>query len=205
MSLCGSIPVEQCAPLVGGLDLLWAEVTCLQDAGGHHCGRERGWSRLRGGISSLLPGCHCLIRGGVRSQAGGAEALRIGSKLTLFPLNTCSPLCQHWHPCHRGEQCWSKRGPCRLQACDQSGATAGQPRTQVASDVLPVPASSERQPLLYLSLLVHRSSQPPLPPVCGGVILQGSWGPGGSWSILGMGCGGLAAIRDQDHPDALPV
>ena len=83
---------------------------------------------MRGGISSLLLGCHCLIRGGVRSQAGGAEALRIGSKLTLFPLNTCSPLCQHWHPCHRGEQCWSKRGPCRLQACEQSGAAAGQPR-----------------------------------------------------------------------------
>ena len=47
---------------------------------------------------------------------------------------------------------------------------------------------------------VHHSNQPPRPPVCCGVMLQGRWGPGGSWRVLGMGCGGLAAVRDQDHP-----
>ena len=29
-------------------------------------------------------------------------------QLTPFPLSVCSPPPQHWHPCPREEQCWSK-------------------------------------------------------------------------------------------------
>lgn len=162
-------------------------------------------ARAGGGCEVGFPLCSgavpLFIRGGVRSQVDGAEALRIGSKLTLFPLNMCSPLCQHWHPCHRGEQCWSKRGPCRLQACDQSGATAGQPQNSGGLQCAPCAGViGSGSPCSIWVSLVHRSNQPPLPPVCGGVMPQGRWGPGGSRSALGMGCGGLAAVRDQDHP-----
>lgn len=66
----------------------------------------------------MLSGHHLLIRSRGRSQVAGAEALRVRSKLTLFPSNVCFPLSQLQHPCPRGEQCWNKRGLCELFACD---------------------------------------------------------------------------------------
>lgn len=56
-------------------------------------------------VSQGFPSAQCPIScywGKGRSQVTGTEALMVGSRLTLFPLNVCS------HP--RGEQCWSKRG-----------------------------------------------------------------------------------------------
>ena len=50
--------------------------------------------------SPLLSGHHHPIRDGVGSQGAGAEALRVGSKLVLFPLSVCPPSSwqQHLQP-----------------------------------------------------------------------------------------------------------
>lgn len=65
---------------------------------------------------------HCPIRCKVVSQVIEAEDLRFWSKLILFDLSVCSPLCQHQHSHPRGEQCWRKKYLVReLSMCQDIG------------------------------------------------------------------------------------
>lgn len=69
--------------LVGGLDLTWAQVPSFLSV----CWQNQVWGRT----SPLLSGHHHPIGCKVWSEIAGAEALRVGSKLILFPLSVCSP------------------------------------------------------------------------------------------------------------------
>ena len=48
------------------------------------------------------------VRGGVCSQAVGAEALRVELELVLFPLRVCFFFSSHWELCPKGGQCSTK-------------------------------------------------------------------------------------------------
>lgn len=61
-----------------------------------------------------LPLCSVAIsvlscRGIVGTQVAAAKALGVRSEVAQFSLMSTLPL-HHWHPHHRGEQYWSKRG-----------------------------------------------------------------------------------------------
>ena len=62
-------------------------------------------------ISSVKP-----FRGRIWFQVPGAEALRVGPELSLFPLSLCFTLSQHWNLCPRAGEWWRKVGSCRVLA-----------------------------------------------------------------------------------------
>ena len=105
-------------------------------------GAGDGGARIRARCELELPFCdhHGPIRVGVRSQANVAEALRVGSELTLFPLSVVSPLSWHQHPHPRGKECWSKRGWWGYSGWVRVQAVVVQSQTGIraASDALPV-------------------------------------------------------------------
>ena len=87
--------------LVGGLAWRWR---CLS------------WSWIWGGTFHLLSCCHCLIRGRSWSHVTRAEALKVRSKLALFPFKCVfSPLPTLLGP--PTPELWSKWGLSELLAC----------------------------------------------------------------------------------------
>ena len=145
---------------------------------------------MLGRTSPLLSGHHCTVKGGVWSQVSRAEALRVGPKLVLFPLNVCFSLSLYQDPYLRGAECWSKRGPCRLLAHVSS---------RLRLDILPVqvlmaPFRCSLRCKSPLSLRANHCPQPLLPLAFCGTAPQGRQGP----------CRLLAYIRGWAVVEQLP-
>ena len=118
VSLCESIPLQfVCSQCLFWESCIWHEHNLHPPrcAGSYHLDRMwswrwrgYGWSLVWAGSSPLLRGQHHSTGCRVNSQAAGAEALRVRSKMALFPLSVCSHPSQHWHIFPKGEQCWAR-------------------------------------------------------------------------------------------------
>ena len=112
MPLCGSVPIQSACTL-----WLWRD--CWIDVNRSHVfsegvltairlvagGTRAGGAGARTRFEPVLPLCSVAItalQGWVRSQVAGAEALRFGSELALFPSSVCSPAPALASPPQRG-------------------------------------------------------------------------------------------------------
>lgn len=127
-------------------------------------GRASSRTRCEAGLplrSSLSPP----YKVGVRCLVAGAEVLRVGSKLALFPI-MCAPSPPTPALSPRRKQCRSKRGPCGLSACDEvwaaSEASAGDAPVTAAPALHRQHSVSEPPPSLTADLTLHLAGPVPV-------------------------------------------
>ena len=134
------------------------------------------------------------------SQVAGAEAHRVGTDLTPFPLSACSPCpSMGMLPPEWGRGVMMKQGgPLLVSAADRGLSCLLHTACQVPAIMT---LSHGTQSQVQVSL-VSQSWSLPTPPQASAssALLWGSWGHVDSW--LGGWCG-LTAVRVLDFPDVL--